>query len=55
MCKEVCDTGSHITWPYQIAHHNCRITWVYNKGIISYLRLYVSLNLLLTTFFALVG
>ena len=23
--------GSHITWPYQIADHYCRITWVYNK------------------------
>ena len=22
---------SYITWPYQIADHNCRITWVYNK------------------------
>ena len=22
---------SHITWPYQIADHHCRITWVYNK------------------------
>ena len=21
----------YITWPYQIADHNCRITWVYNK------------------------
>ena len=26
-----CDTDSYITWPYQIADHNCRITWVYNK------------------------
>ena len=23
---------SNITWPYQIADHNCRITWVYNKN-----------------------
>ena len=22
---------SYITWPYQKADHNCRITWVYNK------------------------
>ena len=22
---------SYITWPYQIADHNCRITWVYNN------------------------
>ena len=22
---------SYITWPYQIADHYCRITWVYNK------------------------
>ena len=22
---------SYITWPYQIADHSCRITWVYNK------------------------
>ena len=22
---------SYITWPYQIADQNCRITWVYNK------------------------
>ena len=22
---------SYITWPYQIADHHCRITWVYNK------------------------
>ena len=22
---------SNITWSYQIADHNCRITWVYNK------------------------
>ena len=22
---------SYITWPYQTAYHNCRITWVYNK------------------------
>ena len=21
----------YITWPYQIADHNSRITWVYNK------------------------
>ena len=20
-------------WPYQIADHNCRITWVYNKMV----------------------
>ena len=24
---------SHITWPYQIADHNCRITMVYNKSL----------------------
>ena len=23
----------YITWLYQIADHNCRITWVYNKDI----------------------
>ena len=23
---------SYITWPYQIADHNCMITWVYNKN-----------------------
>ena len=22
---------SYITWPYKIADHNCRITWVYNE------------------------
>ena len=22
---------SYITWPYQIAYHHFRITWVYNK------------------------
>ena len=22
---------SHITWPYQITDHLCRIIWVYNK------------------------
>ena len=27
----LCDTDSYITWQYQIADHNCRITWVYNK------------------------
>ena len=31
MGYEVCDTDSYITWPYQIADHKCRITWVYNK------------------------
>ena len=24
---------SYITWPYQIADHNCRITWVHNKTL----------------------
>ena len=24
---------SYITWPYQIADHCCRITWVYNKSL----------------------
>ena len=24
--------NSYITWPYQIADHNCRITLVYNKN-----------------------
>ena len=33
MWYEVCDTDSCITWPYQIADHNCRITWVYNKSL----------------------
>ena len=23
---------SYITWPYQIANHYSRITWVYNKS-----------------------
>ena len=31
MLYEVCDTHSYITWPYQIADHNCRITWVVSK------------------------
>ena len=31
MLSEVCDTDGYITWPYHIADHNCRITWVYNK------------------------
>ena len=22
---------SHITWPYQVADQQCRITWVYSK------------------------
>ena len=22
---------SHITWPYQIPDHHCRVMWVYNK------------------------
>ena len=30
---KVCDTESCITWPYQIADHNCRIAWVYNKKL----------------------
>ena len=33
MSYEVCDTDSYITWPYQIADHNCKITWVNNKSI----------------------
>ena len=32
MLYEVCDTDSYITWPYQIADHYCRNTWVYNKS-----------------------
>ena len=24
---------SYITWPYQIADHYCRITWVYNTTL----------------------
>ena len=31
MGYELFDTDSYITWPYQIAGHYCRITWVYNK------------------------
>ena len=27
----ICDMDCYITWPYQIADHNSRITWVYNK------------------------
>ena len=23
--------GSHMTWPFQVADHHCRITWAYNK------------------------
>ena len=29
--NEVCDMDRYITWPFQIADHNCKITWVYNK------------------------
>ena len=25
----------YITWPFQIADHNCRITWVYNKYVVA--------------------
>ena len=24
---------SYIKWPYPIANHYCRITWVYNKNV----------------------
>ena len=34
MWYEVCDIDSHITWPYQIADHHCRITWVLIKDYI---------------------
>ena len=33
MWYEVCDMDSYITWPYHIADHYCRITWVYNETI----------------------
>ena len=49
MRYEACDTDSYITWPHQIADHNCRITWVYNKlvyprhaafaGLFSYIKI----------------
>ena len=29
MWYEVCDTDSYITWPYQIADHNCK----YHMGV----------------------
>ena len=32
MWYEVSDMDSYITWPYQIADHYCRITWVYNNN-----------------------
>ena len=32
---EICGTVSYISWPYQIADHNCRITWVHNIMLFS--------------------
>ena len=37
MRYEVCDMDSHIIWPYQIADHHCRITWMYDKDYLHYI------------------
>ena len=64
MWYDVCDMDSYITWPYQIADHNCRIIWVYNKipyyiytyyiytyyGIITFLGLGIAFRLLLPVY-----